>query len=211
MKNPASIHSDKITSSLSSAQWFRIQSGCYWRLLPLHLPRRVWSSEPTLLFLWTQSASSVEVWIIPQMLAVSKTHWSSKVSGPAEEVWWQRFDQCYVQINTSISYFVLEALWIAIVRSLLQLLHTAVVHAVESQGVFLTEVKILSDNVVELWDFGGYRGNGVILIEWEWPVVHDGLIVIRRVLIGDEVIVVFVEVMPKSCHVGIPTLSSLCN
>lgn len=96
-------------------------------------------------------------------------------------------------------------------RLLLQLLHTAVVHAVESQGVCLTEVKILSNNVVELWDFGGYRGNGVILIEREWPVVHYGLVVIRRVLIGDEVIVVFVEVMPKPCHVGIPTLSSLYN
>lgn len=82
-------------------------------------------------------------------------------------------------------------------RLLLQLVHTAVVHAVESQGVQLTEVKILSNNVVELGDFGGYCGNGLILIERERPVVHDRLIVVRRVLIGDVVVVILVEVVPK--------------
>lgn len=91
---------------------------------------------------------------------------------------------------------------------MLQLVHTAVVHAVESQGVHLTEVKILSNDVVELRDLGGYRGNGIILIEGERPVVHDGLVVVRRVLVGDEVVVVLVEVVPKSCHIGRSTLSS---
>lgn len=94
-------------------------------------------------------------------------------------------------------------------RLLPQLLHTAVVHAVESQGVHLTEVKILSNNVVELWDFGGYCGNRVILVEREWPVVHDGLVVIWCVLICDEVVIVFIEVVPKSCQKGVPKLSSL--
>lgn len=87
------------------------------------------------------------------------------------------------------------------------LAHTAVVHAVESQGVHLTEVKILSNNVVELRDFGGYRGNGIVLIERERPVVHDGLVVVRRVLVGDEVVIVFVEVVPEPCRIGRPTLS----
>lgn len=85
-------------------------------------------------------------------------------------------------------------------RLLLQLIHTAVVHAVESQDVQLTEVKILSNDVVELWDFGGYCGNGFILIERERPIVHDGLVVVWCVLIGDEVVVVFVEVVPESCR-----------
>lgn len=93
-------------------------------------------------------------------------------------------------------------------RLTLQLVHTAVVHAVESQGVHLAEVKVLPNNVVELWDFGGYRWNGIILIERERPVVHDGLVVVRRVLVGDEVVVVLVEVVLKICDIGRPTLSS---
>lgn len=50
---------------------------------PLHLPRSVWSSASAVLLVWTQSTSSVEAWIIPQMLAYSNAHWSSRVSGPA--------------------------------------------------------------------------------------------------------------------------------
>lgn len=100
---------------------------------------------------------------------------------------------------------------IQFVRLLLQIVHTAVVHAVESQGVHLTEVKILSNDVVELWDFGGYRGNGIILIERERPVVHNGLVVVWCVLVGDEAVVVLVEVVPKSCHIGRPMLSSVTN
>lgn len=57
----------------------------------------------------------------------------------------------------------------------------------------------MANDVVELWDFGGDGGDGFVLIEGERSVVHDGLVVIRRVLIGDEVIVVFVEVVFKSC------------
>lgn len=78
--------------------------------------------------------------------------------------------------------------------------HTAVVHAVESKGVLLTEVKVLPNDVVELWDFGGDSGDGIILIEGEWPVMHDGLIVVCCVLISDEVITVFVKVVFKSCR-----------
>ena len=50
---------------------------------PLQRPSRVWSSAPGRLSVWTQSASSVELWIIPHTLSVSKAHWSSRVRGPA--------------------------------------------------------------------------------------------------------------------------------
>lgn len=47
----------------------------------------------------------------------------------------------------------------------MQLVRTAVVHAVESEGVHLAEVEVLSNDVVELWDFGGDSGDGFVLIE----------------------------------------------
>lgn len=81
----------------------------------------------------------------------------------------------------------------------MQSIHTTVIHPVEPQGVHLTKVKVLANDVVELWDFGGDGGNGFILVEGEGSVMHDGFIVVRRVLIGDEVIVVFVEVVLESC------------
>lgn len=81
-----------------------------------------------------------------------------------------------------------------------QHIHTAVVHPVEPEGVHLAEIKVLANNIVELWDFGGDSGDGFILIEGEGPVVHDGLIVVCSVLISDEVVIVFVEVMLKSCR-----------
>lgn len=76
---------------------------------------------------------------------------------------------------------------------------TAVVHPVEPEGVHLTEVEVLTNDVVKLWDFGGDGGDGFILIEGERPVMHDRLVVVRSVLISYEVIVVFVEVVLKSC------------
>lgn len=82
----------------------------------------------------------------------------------------------------------------------MQLVRTAVVHAVESEGVHLAEVEVLSNDVVELWNFGGDGGDGFVLIEREWPIVHDRLVVICRVLIGDVVIIVLVEVVSKSCR-----------
>ncbi len=82
----------------------------------------------------------------------------------------------------------------------MQLIHTAVVHPVEPESVQLTEVKVLANDVVELWYFGGDSGGRIILIECEGSIVHDRLIVVWRVLIGDEVIVVFVEVVFKSCR-----------
>lgn len=81
---------------------------------------------------------------------------------------------------------------------MLQPLRTAVVHAIESEDIHLTEVEVLSNNVVELWDFGGDGGDRFVLIEGERPIVHDRLIVVCCVLIGDVVIIVFVEVMLKS-------------
>lgn len=93
---------------------------------------------------------------------------------------------------------------------LLQHIRTAVVHPVEPEGVQLAEVEVLADDVVELWDFGSDSGQGFVHIEGERPVMHDGLVVVRRVLISDEVIIVFVEVVFKSCgkfqvHLFTPT------
>lgn len=82
----------------------------------------------------------------------------------------------------------------------MQLVRTTVVHAVESEGVCLAEVKVLSNDVEELWDFGGDSGYGFVLVEREWPIVHDRLVVICCVLIGDEVITVLVEVVFLSCR-----------
>lgn len=81
----------------------------------------------------------------------------------------------------------------------LQNTRTAVVHAVESEGIHLAEVKVLSDDVVELWDFGGDGWTDFILVERKWPIVHDRLVVICSVLIGDVVVIVFVKVVFISC------------
>lgn len=89
-------------------------------------------------------------------------------------------------------------------QRLLQPLRTAVVHAIESEDVHLTEVKVLSNDVVELWDFGGDGGDRFVLIEGERPIVHDRLVVVGCVLICDVVIVVFVEVMFKSSRKETP-------
>lgn len=86
-------------------------------------------------------------------------------------------------------------------NSLCQHIHTAVVHPVEPEGVQLAEVEVLANDVVELWDFGGDGGNGFVLIEREGPVMHDGLIVVCSILISYEVIIIFVEVVFKSCRI----------
>lgn len=78
------------------------------------------------------------------------------------------------------------------------ILRTAVVHAVEPEGVHLAEVEVLANDVIELRDFGGDGRDGWVRIEGEWPVMHDGLVVVRRVLVCDEVIIVFVEVVFKT-------------
>lgn len=75
--------------------------------------------------------------------------------------------------------------------------HTAVVHAVESESIHLTKVQVLSNYVEELWDFGCDGRNGFILVEGKWSVVHDRLVVIWSVLVGDEVIIVFIKVVLK--------------
>lgn len=76
---------------------------------------------------------------------------------------------------------------------------TAVVHPVEPESVHLAKVEVLTNDVVELWDLGGDRGDGFVLVEGERPVMHDGLVVVRCVLISDEIVVVFVEVVLESC------------
>lgn len=81
----------------------------------------------------------------------------------------------------------------------MQHIRTAVVHSVEPEGVHLAEVQVLANDVVELRDFGGDGGDGFVLIEGEGPVMHDGLVVVRRVLVGDVVVAVLVEVVFKSC------------
>lgn len=195
MKNPASMHLDKITLSLLLNGWgFKVGS-----IL-------TFASAQECVIFWAHTALSVDpVSIISGGLDHSTDACSLKSALVQQGEWtswgwWQRFDMFCKQNQYLILYW-------SLVRLLPQLLRTAVVHAVESQGVHLTEVKILSNNVVELRDFGGYCGNGVILVEREWPVVHDGLVVIRCVLICYEVVIVFIEVVPKSCHKGVPTLS----
>lgn len=57
-----------------------------------------------------------------------------------------------------------------------------------------------------MWDFGGDGGDGFVLIEGEGSVMHDGLVVVRRVLVGDEVVVVLVEVVFQSCRENFTTI-----
>lgn len=79
-------------------------------------------------------------------------------------------------------------------------IRTAVVHPVEPERVHLAEVKVLTNDVVEFWDFGGDGGEVWVHIERERPIMHDRLVVICRVLVGDVVIVVFVEVVLHPCR-----------
>ena len=77
---------------------------------------------------------------------------------------------------------------------------TTVVHAVEPGEVGGAEVEALADEGVEGRDGGGDGGHQGVLVEGEWPVVHDGLVVVRRVQVRDEVVLVLVEVVLLPCR-----------
>lgn len=76
---------------------------------------------------------------------------------------------------------------------------TTVVHAVEPGNVHFTEVHPLADDVIKVWYGGGDGGEAFVLVERKRSVVHDGLIVVRSVEIGDEVILIFVKIVLHSC------------
>lgn len=76
-----------------------------------------------------------------------------------------------------------------------EVLLTALIHPVHPHHVQFTEVQVLADHVEELRNLGGDGGDVGVLVKGERPVVHDRLIVIRRVLISDEAVIVLIEVM----------------
>jgi len=77
---------------------------------------------------------------------------------------------------------------------------TTVVHAVESGDVYSTEVQPLANDLIERRYGGGDGGDAVVLVEGQRPVVHDGLIIIWRVQISDEVILILVEIVLLPCE-----------
>lgn len=77
---------------------------------------------------------------------------------------------------------------------------TTVIHAVEPGNIYSTEVQPLANDLVKKWYGGGDRGDAFILVEGQRSVVHDGLIIIRRVQIGDEVILILIEVVLLPCE-----------
>lgn len=87
---------------------------------------------------------------------------------------------------------------------------TTVIHAVEPGDIHSTEVKPLADDVIEIWYGGGNRGGAFVLVERQRPVVHDGLIVIRRVQVSDEVILILIEIMLHPCN-GSEASSGSCS
>lgn len=50
---------------------------------------------------------------------------------------------------------------------------TTVIHAVEPGDVNSTEVKPLANDLIEVRYGGGDCGDALILVEGQWPVVHD--------------------------------------
>lgn len=77
---------------------------------------------------------------------------------------------------------------------------TTVVHAVEPDDVHSAEVQPLTYHFIEFWYGGSDGGDALILVEGQWPVVHDGFIVVWRVHISDEVIFILIEVVLFSCE-----------
>lgn len=174
------IHTHCVMSVLSSGD-----------VKPLHCPLRVWSSDPGELLRCTQSASSVKLCTIPQMLMFSKVHWSNRVRLEAKK-------------NTALRKFKSEhkCVFICLVgfenqsrtgskkRTL-----TAVVHPIQSNDIHLTKVQVLPYDVEELWDVGRDGGDTGVFVESEWAIVHYRLVIIRRIQICDKTVIVFVEVM----------------
>lgn len=77
---------------------------------------------------------------------------------------------------------------------------TTVVHAVEPADVYSAEVQTLAYDLIEIGYAGGNRGDAVVLVEGQRPVVHDGLVIIWRVQICDEVVLILVEIVLLPCQ-----------
>lgn len=80
---------------------------------------------------------------------------------------------------------------------------TTVIHAVEPDEVHSTEVEPLPNDLIKIRNGGGDGGYRVILVEGQWSVVHDRLIIIRRVQISDEVVFIFCEIVLLPCEDGV--------
>ena len=76
---------------------------------------------------------------------------------------------------------------------------TTLILAVQSFQVDCTEVQTLANHIVESRDRRGDGGDGGVLVEGERAVVHDGLIVIRRVQVRDKVVLVLVKIVLFPC------------
>lgn len=76
---------------------------------------------------------------------------------------------------------------------------TTVVHAVQPGDVYSTEVLPLANYLIKVRYGGGDSGNALILVEGQWSVVHDGLIIIRRVQISDIVVLILIEIVLHPC------------
>lgn len=111
--------------------------------------------------------------------------WSVQMStGPAECV-------CWLEKTTLWDVFLRK--WCRIKRT--SGIPTTVIHAVKSDNVNSTEVQPLSNDLIKVRDSGGDGRDALILVEGQGSVVHDGLIIIRRVEISDEVILILIEIM----------------
>lgn len=77
---------------------------------------------------------------------------------------------------------------------------TTVIHAVEPGDIHRTEVQPLADDIIKVRYGGGDGWDAGVLVEGQRPVVHDGLVVIRRVHVGDEVVLVLVETVLLPCE-----------
>lgn len=87
---------------------------------------------------------------------------------------------------------------------------TTVVHAVESGDVYSTEVQPLANDFIKIRYGGGDCGDTFVLVEGQWSVVHDGLIIIRCVQISDKVVLILIEIVLLPCEERI-TLSLICG
>lgn len=76
---------------------------------------------------------------------------------------------------------------------------TTVIHAIESSDVYFTQVQPLANDLIKVGYGGGDCGDAIVLVEGEWSVVHDRLIIIGCVQISDEIILILIEIVLFSC------------
>ena len=76
---------------------------------------------------------------------------------------------------------------------------TTVVHPIQPQQVQITEVIVLAKQLGLLRVLGCDGGVFRVLIEGVGVIVHDGLIVIRCVLVCYECVIILVKVMLHTC------------